>query len=123
VHSISLAPLLLGPAGTPSPRESFLYYSGTELQAVRKGSWKLHLEHEYLTVAGPPGKGGKPANFENMKPLGMNESGIRGIASRHGYRVEKQPAALYDLKADPGESKDVRAANPALAEELGRLAR
>jgi arylsulfatase len=121
--AVSLAPLLLGPAGTPSPRASFLYYSGTELQAVRKGAWKLHLEHEYLTVAGPPGKGGKPANVENMKPMGMDQSGIRGIASRHGYRVEKQSRALYDLKADPGETRDVGAGNPDRVDELLRLAR
>ena len=35
---------------------------------ARAGEWKLHLPHEYLTVDGPPGKDGKPANFENMKP-------------------------------------------------------
>ena len=123
VDSISLAPMLLGPAGTPSPRSFVRYYSGAELQALRHENWKLHLEHEYLTVDSAPGKGGRPANFAAMKPMGMDQSGIRGIASRHGYRVERQAAALYDLGADPGETKDVRSEHPGIAAELERLAR
>ena len=57
-------------AGQPDakPRETFYYYAGDELQAVRSGRWKLHLPHEYLSPAQPPGKNGKPANFENLKP-------------------------------------------------------
>jgi len=38
-----------------------LDYSGDELQAIRSGDWKLHFPHDYLTVAGPPGRGGNPA--------------------------------------------------------------
>jgi hypothetical protein len=38
-----------------------------------------------------------------MKPESHEVSGIRGIASRHGYRVETTPLALYNLKTDPGE--------------------
>ena len=32
--------------GKPSPRESFAYYKGNELQAVRRGDFKLHLRKE-----------------------------------------------------------------------------
>jgi arylsulfatase len=108
-------PLLLGGA---SGRREFLYYAGEELQAVREGPWKLRFAHEYLTVAGPPRSDGKPANFENMKPESITQSGLRGIASRHGYRVEKAVPALYDLRADPGETRDLSSAHPDLVRRL-----
>jgi arylsulfatase len=117
-----LSRLLLGEAGAPG-RGSFAYFSGQDLHAIRAGRWKLHFPHEYLTVNGPPGKGGKPANHEKMKPDSIEESGIRGIASRHGYRVEKIALALFDLQADPGETRNVAAANPDVVERLTTLAR
>ena len=86
-------------------RELFYYYSGNELQAVRYRNFKLHLSHEYLTVAGDPGKDGKPSNFGKLKPQSIELSGIRGIATRHGYRFEKMAQTLYDLKIDDTESK------------------
>ena len=112
-----LTPFLLGEKGAKG-REVFWYYSGEELQAVRVGDWKLHLPHEYLTVATAPGKGGKPSNWKNMKPLSIEVSGIRGIASRHGYRVEKIDLALHDVKRDPGETRDVAGAHPEIVARL-----
>ena len=126
IDGVDLSPLLLGEKGA-SGRPWFAYFSGSELHAVRAGRWKLHFPHEYLTVSGPPGTGGKPANHAHMKPDAITESGIRGIASRHGYRVERIGLSLFDLAADPAESKDVAAAHPdvvgkltALADELRR---
>src|SRR6185312_12034017 len=87
IDGIDVSPLLFGEKGAQG-REVFWYYSGDELHAVRQGDWKLHVPHEYLTVAGEPGRGGKPSNFGKLKPLSIELSGIRGIASRHGYRVE-----------------------------------
>ena len=110
IDGTDLTPLLFGEKGAKG-RDVFWFYSGEELQAVRVGDWKLHLPHEYLTVAAAPGKGGKPSNWENMKPQSIEDSGIRGIASRHGYRVEKIGLSLYDLKHDPGETRDVASAN------------
>ena len=85
---------------------------------MRFGDWKLHLPHEYLTVAGEPGHGGKPSNFGKLKPESIEMSGIRGIASRHGYRVEKIGQVLYNLKDDPGETTDVAASHPEVVERL-----
>ena len=117
IDGTHLTPFLLGEKGAKG-REAFWFYSGEELQAVRVGDWKLHLPHEYLTVAAEPGKGGKPSNWENMKPQAIEVSGIRGIASRHGYRVEKIGLALYDLKHDPGETRDVAGAHPEIVARL-----
>ncbi len=116
-----LSALLLGKPHARG-RDSFYYYSGQELQAVRQGRWKLHFNHDFLTVAGPPGRDGKPANFANMKPNAIEESGIRGIASRHGYEVRPLPESLFDLTADPGETRDVAAAHPGIVRRLRALA-
>lgn len=114
-------PVIAGEMNAKSPHEAFYYYSGTELHAVRSGPWKLHVPHEYITVNGPPGKGGKPANYENMKPLSITESGIRGIASRHGYRVEKIDLSLFNLDTDPAETKNVAEMNPDIVRLLLKL--
>ena len=105
-----------------SPRQEFWYYAGDELQAVRSGPWKLHLAHEYLTPAQPPGRDGKPANFANLKPESMQMSGLRGIASRHGYVVQKIEQSLFNLDVDVGESTDVAGKHPDVVERLLKLA-
>jgi arylsulfatase len=122
IDGLDILPLLEGRSGATSPHEALYFYAGEELQAVRSGDWKLHVAHEYLTPAGPPRSDGKPANFEHMKPEGMEASGIRGIASRHGYRVERTPAALYDLRTDPGEAQDVSAGHPDIVRRLQEFA-
>jgi hypothetical protein len=113
---------LFGAAGAKSPHEAFFYYSGDELQAVRSGPWKLHVEHDYLTVAGPTRADGKPANFENLKPESMAMSGIKGIASRHGYAVKRIERSLFHLADDPGESRNVIDQHPEVAKRLEGLA-
>ncbi|MBA4064398.1 MAG: arylsulfatase [Isosphaera sp.] len=121
IDGVDLSGLLLG-KDVANGRASFAYFSGSELHAVREGRWKLHLPHEYLSVDGTPGKDGKPANHEKMKPDAIEESGIRGIASRHGYRVEKIGRSLFDLSADPGERRDVSADHPDVVKRLAGLA-
>lgn len=117
-----VSPILLGEAGARSPHEAYYFYAGDELHALRCGDWKLHLPHPYLTVDGPPGRDGKPANFAQMKPEAMSDSGIRGIASRHGYRVEKTELALYNLREDVGETSNVAAKHPEVVQRLMGLA-
>lgn len=113
--------LLLGKEGAKSPHEAIAFYAGNELQAVRSGPWKLHFAHPYITPHDVPGRDGKPSNWENMKPVAITQSGIAGIASRHGYKVAQQELALYHLQEDPAESKDVSAANPEVVERLKKL--
>lgn len=121
IDGVDVGPFLFGQADK-SPREEFWYYAGDELQAVRRGRWKLHLAHEYLSPADPPGRDGKPANFENLRPESIQQSGLRGIASRHGYVVREMPQTLYDLAADPGETKDIARDQPEVVKELLELA-
>lgn len=114
--------LLEGKPGAKSPHETLIFYGGSELQAVRGGDWKLHFAHSYITVDGPPGRDGKPSRFGEMKPKSITQSGIAGIASRHGYRVEQTPLALFNLKDDPAEAHDVAQAHPEIVERLKKLA-
>lgn len=115
--TIDLTPLLLGEAGAKG-RDVLWCYSGSELQAVRKGDWKLHVPHKYLTVAGEPGKGGKPSNWGKGAPQSIEQSGVYGIASRHGYRVEEIGLSLFDMRRDPGETHNVAAEHPDVVKEL-----
>lgn len=121
LDGLNLAPLLRGEPAARG-RDTFWYYSGDELHAVRQGEFKLHVPHEYLTVAAEPGRGGKPSNFEKLKPESIELSGIRGIASRHGYRVEKIGLSLFNLKTDPGEKTDIAAEHPDVVQQLLRIA-
>lgn len=114
--------LLEGKPGAKSPHEALVFYSGDELQAVRSGQWKLHFPHPYITVDGEPGRDGKPARFGQMKPKSITQSGVAGIASRHGYRVENIGLSLFNLKDDPGETRDVAQEHPEIVERLKKLA-
>ena len=117
-----VSPILFGEEGAKSPHEAYYFFAGDELHAVRSGKWKLHVPHEYLTVNGPTRTDGKPANHGNQKPEGMTSSGLRGIASRHGYKVVKTELALFDLDADPGEKVNVAEKNPEVVKKLLALA-
>jgi arylsulfatase len=120
IDGLDIWPLISGEGR--SPRDTFYFYAGDELQAVRSGPWKLHLPHEYLTPALPPGKEGKPANFSNLKPASMQQSGLRGIASRHGYLVRKIELSLYNLDDDVGESTNLADKHPQTVARLLDLA-
>ena len=97
-----IQPLMFGQPNARSPHEAFYcYYAGGQLQAIRDRRWKLHFPHGYRTLQGRPGgTGGTPVN----------------------YSQEKIGLALFDLKNDVGESKDVAQENPRVVERLQRLA-
>lgn len=115
-------PVLSGVPDATSPHETFFYYAGADLHAVRSGDWKLHFPHPFLEVAGEPGKGGKPANFENLTPDAITESGLQGIASRHGYRIKHTELELYNLRDDISESVNVADKHPEVVKRLEKLA-
>ena len=121
LDGLDIGPLLKDP-DAKSPHDVLYFYAGTELQALRGGKWKLHFPHPYLTVAAEPGVGGKPSNWGKLEPKSITQSGLEGIASRHGYRVEQLELSLFDLDADPGESRNVAAAHPEVVKRLQSLA-
>ena len=118
----NILPLLEGKPDAKSPHEALVFYGGNELQAIRSGPWKLHFPHPYITVDGEPGRDGKPARFGQMQPKSITQSGIAGIASRHGYRVETIGLSLFNLQDDPGETHDLAKEHPEMVERLQKLA-
>ncbi len=122
IDGLSAKPLLLGETNARPPHEALFFYSGTALQAVRSGPWKLHFAHPYITPAGEPGRGGKPSNYGKLAPTSITQSGVEGIATRHGYRIEQLPLSLYNLDTDPGEQHNVAAEHPDIVARLSTTA-
>ena len=48
IDGIDIWPVLAGTAGDTPPRNFFHYFSGANLEAVRLGPWKLHLQRKEL---------------------------------------------------------------------------
>lgn len=100
-----LRTLIFAPAdqpAPPSPHEYFYYYyANQELQAVRDRRWKLMLPHQYRTLENvEPGRDGRPAN----------------------YRQVEMELSLFDLKTDPGESKNLVEQFPEETQRLLKIA-
>ncbi|MCP4313535.1 MAG: sulfatase [Bacteroidetes bacterium] len=80
------------------PRETILYYLGkNNLNAVRKGNWKLVLPHTYRSYNAEPGNDGH---------------GGKRIS-----RVIEEPE-LYNMMRDPGEQYNVFEYHPEKVEEI-----
>ncbi|PQO35974.1 arylsulfatase [Bremerella cremea] len=122
IDGVDISAVMLGEENAKSPHDALFFYGGTGLQAVRSGKWKLHFPHPYITVAGEPGKGGKPSNWGKNQAQSITQSGIEGIASRHGGRVEEIELSLFDITKDPGETNNLAAQYPEVVARLKKLA-
>jgi len=94
-------PILAGEKGAKSPHDSYYFYYGTQLQAMRMGDWKLHFPHDYQTMAGKPvGKDGLPTSYSRAK-IGLS---------------------LFNLKQDIGETKNLAAEHPNIVKKMQSMA-
>jgi arylsulfatase A len=100
IDGLDIWPLLSGQPGAKTPHEHFYYYWNLALEAVRSGEWKLHLPHEYRTLAGEPGNDGQPGP----------------------YKQAKIELALFNLARDVGESQNVAAEHPDVVQRLLAIA-
>ena len=100
IDGLNIWPLLAGDEQQRTPHESYYYYWGRELHAVRSGPWKLHFPHEYRSLVGKPGADGKPGPYKTVS-CGLE---------------------LYNLEDDISESKDVAAQNEEVVKRLEELA-
>jgi arylsulfatase A-like enzyme len=95
-----IAPLMFAQPGAKTPHDVFYYYWGKRLDAVRAGNWKLIFPHEFNSKPPDPVGGGKPTKYIKTS-------------------IE---LSLYDLQADPGETKNVIGDHPDVVAHLQALA-
>ena len=101
IDSVSFLEHVVDADAEPEPRGYYQYYHRGQLQAVRKGRFKLVFAHRYRTLSGRAGgKDGMPVRYEHVD-------------------CEQ---ALYDLDADIGERVDVSQEYPEVLAELTALA-
>lgn len=102
IDGVSLLPIIKGDYNA-EPRSGFYYYyRKNNLEAVRRGDWKLVLPHPGRTyLQYPVGKDGHPGKVEENL---------------------QSELALYDLRRDPGERYDVQSEFPEVVSELQKLA-
>ncbi|AQG81974.1 sulfatase [Spirosoma montaniterrae] len=102
LDGVDLWPLWQGDL-TASPRKEFYYYyRKNNLEAVRRGNWKLVLPHPGRTYgAFPVGQNGFPGKTNENNP---------------------ETLALYDLSRDPGERYDLKDQFPERVAELQQIA-
>ncbi|MCA9055184.1 MAG: sulfatase, partial [Planctomycetaceae bacterium] len=100
IDGLDIWPLMSQEPAPTTPHESYLYYWGSHLQAIRSGDWKLHFPHDYRSMTGPPGRDGRP----------------------DGYTQAETGLALYNLADDIGEKTDVKDQHPDVVGRLETLA-
>ena len=93
-----ILPILQGKETAP-PHKLLYYYNGTNLQAVREGDWKLHLPRT-----------AKDQPFWNKRP-----------AAGRVFVTLEEPA-LFNLKDDLGEKRNVADQHPEVAARLQKHA-
>ncbi len=98
IDGLNLGDMLTG-VTDESPRKTlYYYYHRNDLEAVRKGPWKLVLPH--ITTQ----------SYRNVIP---GNDGWPGP-----YNKDTTQLALYNLRRDPGEWYDVKSLYPEVVEDL-----
>ncbi|MEN9686458.1 MAG: hypothetical protein RLZZ28_2244 [Bacteroidota bacterium] len=98
IDGVNIWPLLSGQPGA-NPRDEFVYYyDKNNLKGVRKGRWKLVLPNISQTY---------------QKPDAIGADGFPGK-----YASDNVSMGLYDLRTDPGESRDLKDKYPAIVAQL-----
>jgi arylsulfatase A-like enzyme len=96
VDSFSILPALLDPENAKPIRPFLIHHSINGSFGIRKGDWKLCL---------CPGSGG----WSDPRPKKARKD------------LKLPPVQLFNLAADPGETKNLAGKNPEIAENLARL--
>ena len=83
-----------------SPYDHIFFFRAGNLQGVRRGQWKLHVPHNYVTLEG--GEAGR--------------DGFPGV-----YASTALGLSLFDLDTDVGEQFNVIDEHPEIVAELLKL--
>ena len=100
IDGVSFSALLEDPTA-PALRTHLFHFQKGELNAVRRGPWKLILPHHHVTYEG----------------VERGKDGQRGP-----HKVRRSKLGLFNLDLDPEESSDVSSEHPDIVRELTRLA-
>ncbi len=99
IDGANLWPVLAGDNTAKPPHDTFYYYRGLRLEAVRHGDWKMQLAGFSTAWPGQAAAARRPA----------------------GAAAPTTSPKLFNLKTDLGETTDVAAANPDIIAKLAAL--
>ena len=84
-----------------TPHETFFYYKGNRLEAVRSGEWKLHLGRAEGEEARPDRRGkGSSSPFAALYNLDTDKKEQVNLLGRHLEIVEKLRSYVKDFEAE-----------------------
>jgi arylsulfatase A-like enzyme len=97
-----IRPLLFGEAHAKTPYEAFYYYQMDQLQAVRKGPWKLFLPLESFQRHPhfKKGQSDKPLLFNVVTDVGSK----RNVAGEHPEVVKELTELAENARSDLGDA-------------------
>ena len=96
IDGVNIWPQLAGTPGAPPPRETFFYYYGLRLNAVRHGDWKLQI------AEGNKAKPGEAAFAPRLYNLRTDISETTDVATAHPEIVAKLQALIDANESDLG---------------------
>lgn len=99
IDGANLWPILAGDTNAKLPHDTFYYYRGLRLEAIRHGDWKMQLAG--FSTAWP----GSAAAVKKLTPAATATTTPK----------------LFNLKTDLSETTDVAAANPEVVKRLEAL--
>ena len=120
IDGADLTPLLMGRTDQ-SPDPVHYYFAGEQLQAVRRGPWKLAIAPQSDAVRGPDGRVPPPSRppFPKLYDLGTDPAETTDVAAAHPDEVKALQALVAVMAADlgtdgqgPGIRKPGRVARP-----------
>lgn len=107
-----ISPLLFG-RSTTSPREAHYYFSGTALQAVRRGPWKLAIAAQPKTATAP---NDDPTVTPRLYNLDADLGETTNVAGKHPEVVDQLRALATKMNSEIG------GANPTARRPAGVVA-
>jgi arylsulfatase A-like enzyme len=124
IDGLDIFPLMTSDTAK-SPHEAIFAMSGPELHVVRSGKWKLHVRvpapgfqrlddaaaAKWVDPRGPDGVT-LIAQFEQARP-NQYPGAVAGDAPK--------PMMLFDMEADPAETRDISADHPDVVQRLQKL--
>ena len=113
IDGANIMPHLTGESVSKPAHDTFFYYKGMKLQAVRKGDWKLVIDQD------------KPANQKKLaKPFTPILFNLKTDIGESNDVADKHPEIVIEIKAlVAGMKEDLGLDGPAPgSRELGRVA-